>query len=105
MSSIISHRDIDSYTGISIVPGEIVLSETTTTAAWVNKTASGYEIMKDGKSISMPYTQISELGISRSGYDTLALAYTQSGGNLCFFQLLSKNTIHGFLPGGGNSNW
>jgi hypothetical protein len=80
VSSIISHRDIDSYTGISIVPGEIVLSETTTTVAWVNKTASGYEIMKDGKTISIPYAQISELGISRSGYDTLALAYTQSGG-------------------------
>jgi hypothetical protein len=58
------------------------VADGTNTLAWITKTLSGYEVQKEGKKISESYPEISHLHISKSGYDTMALARTQSGERL-----------------------
>jgi hypothetical protein len=67
------------YSGASILDESIVTAEDTPTSAWVVRTASGYAIAKDGTTISESYMGISDLTISKSGYDTMGLGRTQGG--------------------------
>lgn len=67
------------YTGTSVQKGTLAIAEWTNTFAWITKTLSGYAIQKDWVNTSESYRQIQGLSISKSGYDTIALAQGSSG--------------------------
>jgi hypothetical protein len=78
-TKVVTRKNTRSYVDAKMIMTEVVTSADGSTTSWVAKSGSGYEIQKDGKSISDTYASISGLGISQSGHETLALARTLSG--------------------------
>lgn len=97
--SILTEKRTLNYTG-SIDIATVVQSEWWENFVWVKKSNSWYSIEKNGKAINGIYSAIDSIGLSKSGYDTLALVRTGSGERIIIkngtpIENLRKNYVEG----------